>query len=355
MSGVIYILTNPSFEQYVKIGYADDVDKRLQQLNRSECIPYAFRKYATYEVEARLSDLKLHAMIDRLNPNLRTIDNIDGKQRVREFYAMSPETAYSILETIAELSGRTDKLHLYDLTETEQQQQELAQEIEESHVERMSPFAFSKCNIPIGSTITYINRGNANSGVECTVIDDKTVEYNGRKLSLSALATELTGSKWGVAGPRYFKYNGEWLNDLRAKVDGRKTSPRVEDIWIIPCNPNMYDIIGAFSEFDVIEWNQATNTSVGDTIFIYVGASYKSIMFKCEVIAANLFGNRCDSDYKYYKQMEKQTDGRYMKLKLIHTYQPGELPLNELKAHGLTNVQGRSKITQQLLNYINKK
>ena len=37
MSGVIYILTNPSFEQYVKIGYADDVDKRLQQLNRSEC------------------------------------------------------------------------------------------------------------------------------------------------------------------------------------------------------------------------------------------------------------------------------------------------------------------------------
>ena len=202
MSGVIYILTNPSFEQYVKIGYADDVDKRLQQLNRSECIPYAFRKYATYEVEARLSDLKLHAMIDRINPNLRTIDNVDGKQRVREFYAMSPETAYTILETIAELSGRTDKLHLFDMTEAEQQQQEMAQEIEEEHVERLSPFAFSKCNIPVGATITYFNRGNPNSGTECTVVDDKTVEYQGRKLSLSALATELTGGKWGVAGPR---------------------------------------------------------------------------------------------------------------------------------------------------------
>ena len=34
--GVIYILTNPSFPGYVKIGYADDIDKRLQQLNRSE-------------------------------------------------------------------------------------------------------------------------------------------------------------------------------------------------------------------------------------------------------------------------------------------------------------------------------
>ena len=31
--GVIYILTNPSFPQYVKIGYADDVDKRLKQLD----------------------------------------------------------------------------------------------------------------------------------------------------------------------------------------------------------------------------------------------------------------------------------------------------------------------------------
>ena len=26
--GVIYILTNPSFPDYVKIGYADDVNKR---------------------------------------------------------------------------------------------------------------------------------------------------------------------------------------------------------------------------------------------------------------------------------------------------------------------------------------
>ena len=27
--GVIYILTTPSFPDYVKIGYADDVNKRL--------------------------------------------------------------------------------------------------------------------------------------------------------------------------------------------------------------------------------------------------------------------------------------------------------------------------------------
>ena len=77
--GVIYILTNPSFPDYVKIGYADDIEKRLKQLNRSECVPFAFRVYATYEVDSRLSDLKIHAIIDKLNPNLRSIDNYYGK------------------------------------------------------------------------------------------------------------------------------------------------------------------------------------------------------------------------------------------------------------------------------------
>lgn len=79
-NGVIYILTNPSFPDYVKIGYADDIDKRLKQLNRSECIPYAFRIYATYEVSSRLSDLKIHSIIDKLNPNLRAVESFNGKQ-----------------------------------------------------------------------------------------------------------------------------------------------------------------------------------------------------------------------------------------------------------------------------------
>ena len=35
-TGVIYILTNPSFPEYVKIGYTDDVDRRLKELNRSK-------------------------------------------------------------------------------------------------------------------------------------------------------------------------------------------------------------------------------------------------------------------------------------------------------------------------------
>lgn len=85
--GVIYILTNPSFKEYIKIGYAHDIEKRLKQLNRSETIPYAFRVNAIYEVENELTDKELHKLIETLNPDLRTVETFDGKERVKEFYA----------------------------------------------------------------------------------------------------------------------------------------------------------------------------------------------------------------------------------------------------------------------------
>lgn len=30
--GVIYILTNPSFPEYIKIGYADNVEERVKKI-----------------------------------------------------------------------------------------------------------------------------------------------------------------------------------------------------------------------------------------------------------------------------------------------------------------------------------
>lgn len=40
--GVIYILTNPSFPEYVKIGYTDDINKRLRTLNASSAVPFGY-------------------------------------------------------------------------------------------------------------------------------------------------------------------------------------------------------------------------------------------------------------------------------------------------------------------------
>lgn len=49
--GSIYILTNPSFPDYVKIGYSKNVEERINKLNNSEAVPFGFRLYATYDVK----------------------------------------------------------------------------------------------------------------------------------------------------------------------------------------------------------------------------------------------------------------------------------------------------------------
>lgn len=212
--GYIYILTNPSFPEYVKIGYADDVNARLAQLNRSECTPFAFRVYATYAVENRLSDKKIHNIIDTLNPSLRSIDNWQGKERKREFYAMSPDDAYAILEAIAEIHGFSERLTKCEMNDDAKKDATDAEEIEEASRERMSNFSFFSCHIQKGETIEFIE----NPTYIISVVDDKNVLYEGKEYSLSALAKKLTGKAYSIAGPRYFSYKGEPLNDIRHRL-----------------------------------------------------------------------------------------------------------------------------------------
>lgn len=131
--GVVYILTNPSFPEYVKIGYADDIERRLKDLNRSECIPYAFRVFATYRVSERLSDVAIHNMIDSINPHLRAIETFDGRKRKKEFYAMTADDAYAILETIAKISGTTRRLRYCTPEGHEILDEKNAADVEEGH------------------------------------------------------------------------------------------------------------------------------------------------------------------------------------------------------------------------------
>ena len=216
--GYIYILTNPSFPDYVKIGYADNVENRLQQLNRSECIPFAFRVYAKYAVNSRLSDIKVHAIIDKLNPNLRSIENFNGQKRVREFYAMSAEDAYAVLEAMAEIHGYTDRLELVAPDAKEVEAEETAEDIKEARKERLTTFTFALCGIVPGSEIEFCCRNNPHSGAICKVIDDRNIEYENESWSLTALAKHFTGSCSNIAGTRYFKYRGEWLHKLRERL-----------------------------------------------------------------------------------------------------------------------------------------
>ncbi len=210
--GVIYILTNPSFPEYVKIGYASDLERRLRELNRSETIPFAFRVYAVYEVESNLTDKELHKMIDALNPNLRTVETFDGKQRVKEFYAMKAEEAYQLLECIAKISGTQRRLKRMKPEGHEVLDEQIAAKNRE--IARRGPFRFSECGIAVGSELVFID----DSSIKVTVVDDRHILYNGQQTSMSRLAQDLKGFDHPVQGTLWFTYNGKRLVDIREEL-----------------------------------------------------------------------------------------------------------------------------------------
>ena len=211
--GVIYILQNPAFKEYVKIGYAHDIEKRLRQLNRSETIPFAFRVYAIYEVKSALTDMELHKLIDNLNPDLRTIETFDGKKRVKEFYAMSPEDAYSILESIAKISGTIDCLKRLTPEGHEILDDEIANDVKENA--RRGPFRFSEVGIKVGEKIVYIE----DASIQPVVVDDRHIEWNNQTTSLSALAQQLKNFNHAVQGTLWFTYKGVKLTELRDQME----------------------------------------------------------------------------------------------------------------------------------------
>lgn len=107
-TGYIYVLTNESFhmENWIKIGYAEDVDKRVKELSGT-AVPLPYEVYCTYEIP-RIKGVKdpdklVHDLIQSLNPNLRISQN-------REFFELYPWDAYNMLFAIAQMHERTDKL-----------------------------------------------------------------------------------------------------------------------------------------------------------------------------------------------------------------------------------------------------
>lgn len=106
----IYVMTNQSFSghDWVKIGYASDVERRRKELSRTASLPFPYEIYATYEIPATsgIADKVLHKLITQLNPALRLAPN-------REFFEMTPEAAYDLLHALAVIHDCEDKLIRY--------------------------------------------------------------------------------------------------------------------------------------------------------------------------------------------------------------------------------------------------
>lgn len=189
--GAIYILKNPSFPDYIKIGYADDVYSRLKTLNDKSAVPFAFRLYAYYKVNHRLEDKTVHEIIDKLNPSLRAKDNIDGKERKREFFEMSAEDAYDILRCIAKINGLEDNLVLVEPTAKEMEDEDEATTKRKSTQLPKMDWLIDQGIINIGDEVYLINHPEEIATVE----DSRNVRYKDQVMSFNQFGCELTGWK----------------------------------------------------------------------------------------------------------------------------------------------------------------
>ena len=189
--GAIYILKNPSFPDYIKIGYADDVYSRLKTLNDKSAVPFAFRLYAYYKVNHRLEDKTVHEIIDKLNPSLRAKDNIDGKERKREFFEMSAEDAYDLLHCIAKINGLEDNLVLVEPTAKEMEDEDEATTKRKSTQLPKMDWLINQGIINIGDEVYLINHPE-----EIAIIEDsRNVRYKDQVMSFNQFGCELTGWK----------------------------------------------------------------------------------------------------------------------------------------------------------------
>lgn len=154
--------------------------------------------------------------------------------------------------------------------------------------------------------------------------------------------------------------------------------------WVIICNPDYYDLKGAFQKYSTIDWKQSNKICEGDLVYIYVGASRSEkihvrlknrktrrikrpdgslggtvfeypptpgrILYKCRAVKVNISPDEVEEDEFSYGDTERAK--RYMRLQKIEEYEDGRYPRTSLEAHGLKTVQGASRVSPELSAYL---
>ena len=117
----------------------------------------------------------------------------------------------------------------------------------------------------------------------------------------SPLMADLMSQEEGIF-PGYHISRGNWVSVL---LDGTVDTERIFALvdmsyritasakekkalrpakeWLIPSNPQYFDIVHAFDEAKEINWKQGSGIKTGDTVFLYVGAPISAILYKCKV------------------------------------------------------------------------
>ncbi len=213
--GIIYILTNPMFQDdVVKIGKTTNLERRLKDLGRGTGTPCPFECYAAYEMDN-------HEDIEKLMHTIyRELDmHTDKEHKKKEFFRVPAPKVDAVLSKISALmNGKrinidTDKVY------TPEQQKSLKKQYDINSRNKRA-FDFADFQIPVGAKLTFIQ----DEKIKCTVKSAKGktfVTYNNKEYSLSSLTNYLMnkrGYKGYYDGYLYWLYDDIILYDIRHPV-----------------------------------------------------------------------------------------------------------------------------------------
>ena len=195
---IVYILTNPAFDKYIKIGITSNLSSRLKQLDNTS-MPLPYECYFAVEVEnANKVEKLLHEAFDKYRV-----------RKNREFFEILPESAKSALQ----LAGGKDVTPNEIIVESSEDK--VAFEKAKKQRER---FKFSLLNIEPGTILTFAK----DSEITCVVLDDRLVKFRDEEMTLTASALIVInemGYTWSkISGPAFWQYNGKGLYDMRLEL-----------------------------------------------------------------------------------------------------------------------------------------
>lgn len=115
------------------------------------------------------------------------------------------------------------------------------------------------------------------------------------------------------------------LIDISYEIVNKKST------WIIPVNPNVYDIISDFKKSDIMTWKHQSSMELGDIIYIYMTKPMGYIKYKCQIIDIN---------------------EDIMTIKLIKEFDDNLLTFDLLNNYGLKSVRSPRRIPDKLNSFL---
>ena len=191
--GIVYVLSNPAFDNYVKVGRTIELEQRMKVLDNTS-VPLPFRCVFAIEVD---DDVAVERLVHQAIADVRV-------RTTREFFEIDAQRVIAALK----LTNGRDVTPKEDIAEDEESIVAL-----ERTVAKRKSNSFDDARVNIGDTLAYTKDEN----ITAVIVGDKKIEFEGEVMSVSKAALILLHKesyKWKQAnGWAYWMKDGETLGE----------------------------------------------------------------------------------------------------------------------------------------------